>query len=201
MVGMKAVLKAKVQDFKRKLILEEASIYFESVGLEAAKMAEVAKRCGISVGALYKIFPSKDALFYAYTSYQIDQLMKILQKRTKDTEDPQEKLKLFAQLKLETFSKKAKAIRDPLSGYPLFFTKLNISHGNPAEPIYAWLTEEFKKLTPNHKEDALKNSYRFNALLLGEIEYWLLYGGELAGAANTIVTRFLYGISQKQERQ
>ncbi len=193
---MKEVLKAKVRDLKRELILEEASAYFEAVGLEEAKMAEVAERCGISVGALYKVFASKDALFYAYVAHQIARFMQRLEAATADVAGADEKLRIFARLKFATFCDKAKVIKDPLSGDPLFFAKLNLSHGNPAEPVYAWLAEVFTALTGD-ASPALRTAYRFSAVLLGDIEYWLLYGGTLESEADAAVDRFLYGMLGK----
>jgi len=193
---VKAKLRAKVRDLKRELILEEAGAYFESVGLEAAKMAEVAARCGISVGALYKVFPSKDALFYAYIGHQIGRFLRELETRAAAAATPEEKLRVFASLKYETFCEKAKVIKDPLSGDPLFFTKLNLSHENPAAPVYDWLADRFSEVGFSGAE-ALKQAYRFSGMLLGDIEYWLVHGGTLAGEEAAAVERFLHGVTPK----
>ncbi len=50
---------------RRRQILEAARTCFHASGFHAARVEDVAKRAGLSKGAVYFYFPSKDALFLA----------------------------------------------------------------------------------------------------------------------------------------
>jgi len=56
------IIKQKVLETKKSLVLEEISKIFENDGFSSVKMQDIANRLGISVGALYKLFSSKDDL-------------------------------------------------------------------------------------------------------------------------------------------
>ncbi len=194
---MKKIMQKKVKELKRSLVLSEAAEYFEEVGFEAVTMAELAKKCGISVGALYKLFESKDALFYAYVEHQINQLHEEIVQRCKHIKSPEEKLRIVAELKFEAFCSKSKLIFDPIAGDPLFFTKLSLSKKNPAQIIYdytAQLFEELKEKRSLKITDSMLLSYLFHNFLLGFIEHWLHLGGDLKQRKETTLEMFLKGV-------
>lgn len=49
----------------RRKVLDSASEVFSSLGFNDARMSDIASRADVSVGALYRYFPSKDQLFRA----------------------------------------------------------------------------------------------------------------------------------------
>ncbi len=193
---MKKLMQQRVKDLKRELVLEYAGRYFEEVGFEAVTMAELAKKCEISVGALYKLFDSKDALFYAYVKYQIDALYQEIVKATANVEDVEERLQIVIEKKFETFCSKSKLIFDPIAGDPLFFMKLSKSRENPAQIIYDYTAGLFEQLCQKRRmecENPMKLAYLFHNFLLGFIEYWLHFGGDLRKESRNALKMFIEG--------
>jgi AcrR family transcriptional regulator len=196
---MKDKIRQKVLETKKELILDAVSDYFEKSGFTEPKMQEIAKAVGISVGALYRYFPSKEALFFAYVSHQIVKFHREITEACKEIDDPRQCLVLFIQHKFATFASKRKALEDPVIGDPLFFVKMNVKKENPASPIYEFLAEQFEKLaqnTPLKTSNYMKTAYLFNAATVGYIEYWLNFGGELEEKAEEVFERFLTGIRE-----
>lgn len=196
---MKETIRQKVLETKRELILQEVSSIFESEGFGSVKMQEIAKRLDISVGALYKLFHSKEALFHAYIGYQIRRFYRALQEQCPATEDPLLCLQRYIRMKFDVFRSKRKAIEDPVVGDPLFFLKMNSRQEDPARPIFEYLASLFDALaarTPLKEPDTLKIAYLFNAYTTGYIEYWLHGDGELQESEAAILDRFLEGIRQ-----
>ncbi|WP_456452155.1 TetR/AcrR family transcriptional regulator, partial [Hydrogenimonas sp.] len=60
--GVKETIRQKVLETKRRILLEEAARIFESEGFTALKIQEIAEKLGMSVGALYNMFGSKEGL-------------------------------------------------------------------------------------------------------------------------------------------
>lgn len=197
---MKKLMQQKVKDLKRELVLEQAGRYFEEAGFEAVTMAELAKQCGISVGALYKLFASKDALFYAYVEHQIRKLHEAIVEKSATVTSVKEKLQIIVELKFETFCTKSKLIFDPIAGDPLFFTKLSHSRQNPAQIIYDYTAEllgELSKEQPLKSGDAMQLAYLFHSFLLGFVEHWLHFGGDLRAQSTIALEMFLKGVEER----
>ena len=179
---MKDKIKQKVLEAKKEAILEVLADYFNRVGYANSTASDIAKELNISVGALYKLFNSKDELYFEYIKYQINIFYKELLRQTIKLNNPKDKLKKYIELKFATFCAKKQAFQDPLLGDPLFFTKFNANNSNIIEPIAKFLEEQFKEL---HKVEPLKitncmqAAYIFNANVMAYIDYWLIYDGEL----------------------
>jgi AcrR family transcriptional regulator len=196
---MKDLIRKKVQETKSELVLAAVSEYFDEVGFEKPKMQDIAKAVGISVGALYKLFPSKDALFFAYITYQINLFYKTLEEATRFIDDPIEVLKIYIKLKITTFISKKKAIQDPILGDPLFFLKMNIHKENPAQPVYDFLSVQFEKLSQTmtlKKIAPMQLAYIFNGHIIAYIEYWINFDGELESKEDEMLATFLEGIKE-----
>lgn len=67
----KVIPEYKIQAKKR--IIEEALKTFSQNGYHETKMIDIASNLGVSKGALYQYFDSKDDLFLAVMEYRIDQ--------------------------------------------------------------------------------------------------------------------------------
>ncbi|WP_456393280.1 TetR/AcrR family transcriptional regulator [Nitratifractor sp.] len=199
---MKQRMKEKILQTKRELILEEVSPIFEAEGPSSVKMADLAERLGISVGALYKLFPSKEALFYAYTEYQIRRFHETLLRECKGLPHPEACLERFAALKIETLHAKRHALEDPILGDPLFFFKMNIRRQNPATPIAEYLADQFRRLDrerPLREKDFLRLAYLYNGQITGAIEFRFLYdrpSGDPDREAKELLSLFLQGVVQ-----
>ena len=195
---MKEVIRQKVQEAKRQVVIEEVSRIFETEGFSSVKMQEIAKKLGISVGALYKLFDSKEALYYAYIEHQIRKFHEELVRTCPGFDDPLACLKRYVSLKFEVFSAKRKAIEDPVVGDPLFFVKMNAQRIDPARPIFEYLAKLFETLGRTHplkESNPLKIAYLFNAFTSGYIEYWIHYEERLEDSAKQVVEEFLYGLA------
>ena len=196
---MKETIRKKLQETKSELILDAVSDYFDRAGYSQPTMQEIARELGISVGALYKLFPSKDALFFAYVRHQIQRFHRELLERSASLSSPEERLILYVHLKFETFSSKRKAIEDPVLGDPLFFLKMNTRRENPAEPIYRYLAEAFGELhrtTPLRSDNHLKTAFLFNGHTMSYIEYWIHFGDRLEESAREVFEIFLRGMAR-----
>ncbi len=194
---VKELLKEKIFETKKSLVLEKVSEFFDERGYENVKIQDIALHTGISVGALYKLFPSKDMLFFEYIAYQIGKFHEELLQKCSGITDPKEALKIYVELKFSTFKSKRKAIEDPVIGDPLFFVKMNAQKSNPAVPIYEFLSSLFEELgrrVPLKEDDHMKTAYLFNAYTMGFIEHWLNRGGELDDDPAEVVDGFLLGM-------
>jgi len=190
-------IKERVKEFKKELVLKKVSQFFEKNGFNEAKMVDIASFCNISVGALYKLFPSKDELFYEYVNYQINQFYEKLKKGFENFEKCEDRLKYFIRLKFETFLEKKEILKDTVAGDPLFFTKLNANKGNPAQKVYKIVAEEFEKLnkkTPLKTEDFEKIAFLFNSFTYGYIEFWLIYNKDIMKYIEEAYDIFIKGI-------
>ncbi|MEJ7597094.1 MAG: TetR/AcrR family transcriptional regulator [Kofleriaceae bacterium] len=56
----------KKSEATRKRVLERALVLFQKRGVDETTMRDIAKAAGLSLGAAYYYFPSKDALVFAY---------------------------------------------------------------------------------------------------------------------------------------
>ena len=120
---IKKEIASKVKDLKKDLILEVASKYFEEIGFENIKMNDLAKNCDISVGQLYKLFVSKENLYYEYVRYQIRCFYEQLQSLCLHVEEPEERLLIYLNMKFETFKSKEKLLRVLLWEIRYFFPR------------------------------------------------------------------------------
>ncbi len=194
---MRELIRDKVQETKRRLVIEAVSKLFEEEGISALKMQDIARYLDMSVGALYKLFESKEALFYAYVTYQYALFHSKLTAGCTEQIGPRRCLERFAAMKLEVFRAKRKAVEDPMAGDPLFFLKMDTRIGDAAAPIFDFLAEQFEKLaetTPLKEKDNLKIAYLFNAFTTGYVEYWISRGGELEESPEKVVGNFLEGM-------
>jgi len=164
------LIRERVKEYKKELILKKISRFLEKEGFENAKMADIAAYCGISVGALYKLFSSKEELFYSYIQYQIDLFYKKLEEGFQRIKEPRERVCFFIKLKFETFKEKKKVLIDTVAADPLFFAKLNTTKQNPAKKVYELLAKELEKAGI---AKPLKMAYLLNGLTLGYLELWL----------------------------
>jgi len=184
-------IQAQIKAFKQELILQKVSQYLEKHGYKNAKMADIAKFVGISVGALYKYFESKDMLFYAYVNYQIDTFYEHLKTTFATIQDPKERIFYFIQAKLKLFEEKRKLLTDTIAADPLFFIKLSATKENPAKKIYDLIAKELESIGV---KDPIKASYLLNGITYGYIEHWIVYGGKLIDRAEEIYDRFFKGV-------
>ena len=69
----------RLSEEKQKLILDTASEEFAALGYQTANINVIADKCGISVGALYKYFGTKENLFLSVCSLTVEALREALE--------------------------------------------------------------------------------------------------------------------------
>ncbi len=191
-------IKEKIKEFKKELILQKVSQYLEQHGFAKAKMADIATFCGISVGALYKLFDSKEELFYEYVNYQIALFEQKLHKRLSSLTEPTDRIKAIIALKFETFAQKEAILKDTVAADPLFFAKLSAHRPNNLQRLYDTIAKEFEALSktlPLRIQDTRRIAYIFNAITYGYVEYWLVSGRDLKNFVDEAYEVLLKGIS------
>lgn len=67
-----AARRAERARMRRSQVLEAAKHCFRRVGFHSTSMAEIAKQAGMSVGHIYRYFPSKEALIEAIVTQDMD---------------------------------------------------------------------------------------------------------------------------------
>lgn len=87
---------------KRKvLIIEKASELFAENGFEATSVQDITDACGISKGAFYLSFKSKEALLFAIFEYFSGKLIKRMSGVNDLSVNPRERFKLFFSIQFE----------------------------------------------------------------------------------------------------
>ncbi len=196
---MKKKIKEEVTALKKKMILQEAEKYIEKRGYQDFKINELSKICGISVGALYQLFISKENLFHEYVLFQIEKFHKELLKLCHGVSSPKKRLLIYTKAKLKTFEEKGKTIQEHITYDPLFILKL----GNQNESMNLmenFLANEFKKLslkTPLKTDNYICLSYAYSAYILGFIKYYFQNDTKkrynIEKLSNQILENFLSG--------
>ena len=85
---------------RRTAILDAAGGLFARKGVYAATMAEIAEEAGLSAGALYRYFPSKEALAEACMDASLDRTLQEWRQTAAETADP---MAAFNHLARQTF--------------------------------------------------------------------------------------------------
>ncbi|WP_345972860.1 TetR/AcrR family transcriptional regulator [Sulfurimonas diazotrophicus] len=186
------MIKAKLQDVKRSLILEAAAAAFESAGYEALKVSELAKGVGVSVGTIYGLFESKEGLYMAYVKAQISGYIAELRARCETVTDPEAQLETAFWLKFSHFASKRRAVEECAKNNPLFFS--NIRHSEPEilEQVYKVIAGIVRRINPKlDEEEALAMSYHLAGLSDGYINYWLVHDGDLLSKVPALQAQML----------
>ena len=186
-------IKERIKEYKKELVLQKVAQLFESRGIEKIKMAEVAKHCGISVGALYKLFGSKDELFYEYVRFEMERFHKELKEAFEHLPTPQERLLHYIRQLFSTFITKRKLLEDTLAVDPLFLAKLSLHERQTLHPIYETIAQELAKL-PGLRIPPIQTAILLKSHLYGYIEHWLLEDGDLLSKSEEAYETFLYGV-------
>jgi AcrR family transcriptional regulator len=99
--------------FDRRLgeILEHATEVFYTKGYEGASMRDLSRSSGMSLAGLYYYFESKEKLLYLIQKHTFATIMEQLQKRLREVDDPEERVRVFIRNHLEYFLANLKAMK------------------------------------------------------------------------------------------
>lgn len=94
------LLKSNIRSYARsayaEAILEAAERLFLRDGYHATRMADLAREAGVSVGTLYKHFPSKEAVFESLADRGRDEALVIL-RRALELPDPRQRVQVMVE--------------------------------------------------------------------------------------------------------
>ncbi len=186
--------KRKVQEMKRELILEEASSLFVKEGYENMKISELAKNTGVSVGAIYSMFGSKEGLYNQYIMGQIEYYIDIMEKELENCTDLLEMLKICTKIKFTAMIENKNALKENLISDPTFYLHVSSDEHNPITQISIYISEKVMKPLADSfgtKRSATELFFLFDGITFGMIKYWIMTGGDLMGRVDNAVEDFL----------
>ena len=185
----------KIKKIKRELYIETSVKYFDTSGYENAKMSDLAKELEVSVGTLYKIFESKENLYFEYILYQIKQFVQILNENA--TDDPIENLKLYLRYTYEPFINKRKSIEYTLTNDPFFFHKLNTDKEHTMDGVFDFLAEQFEMILKDDTVDYKHIAVLFKKLSDGYTESYMIKEFDTSTVIDDTIDLFLNGILKR----
>ena len=183
---------SKIKKLKRELYIETSVKYFEEYGYKDAKMSDLAEELNVSVGTLYKIFESKDNLYFEYILYQINQFLNIL--NNNKTDDPIENLRIYLRYTYEPFIKQRKYIEYTLTLDPFFFHKLNINKEHIMTGIFDFLAQQFELIIKDETMDYKHIAVLFKKLADGYTESYMIKEFDTSNVIDETIDLFLNGI-------
>lgn len=186
--------KRKVQEIKRDLILEEATALFVSEGYENMKISDLAKNAGVSIGAIYSMFGSKEALYNQFIIGQIEYYMDLMEQELENLTDPVEMLKAVVRIKFTAIIKNKNAIREIITNDPSFHLYVSSDEHNPLMQMHLYISE--KVIEPlssslGSNQEPMELFFLFDGITFGIIKYWMLTGGDLMARVDESVDMFM----------
>ncbi|MEK4129791.1 TetR/AcrR family transcriptional regulator [Solibacillus sp. FSL W8-0474] len=80
---------------RKQLIMDSALQLFAEKGIEATSVQQITDHCGISKGAFYLSFKSKDELIYAIIEHFMNNIIREVDRAVKEGSTPSEKLHIY----------------------------------------------------------------------------------------------------------
>lgn len=188
-------LTKETKKIKRELYIKASANCFEKFGYENSKISDLAKALDISVGTLYKVFDTKENLYFEYIVHQLNSFIKKLNDAS--INDPIFNLKLYLQYKYEPFIKNRKSIEYTLTNDPFFFHKLNADAHHPMDAIYEFLAKQFEQVLKDDKLDYKHIAILFNKLADGYTESYMIKKFDTSNVIDETIDAFLNGLSKK----
>lgn len=183
-----------MQEIKRDLIIEEATNLFIRDGYENMKIVDLAKNAGVSIGAIYIMFGSKEALYNQYIMGQIEFYIEMMEQELENHTDPIEMLRVVTRIKFEAIMKNKNGIKENLMSDPTFYLHASFDDNNPLMHMYMYISE--KIMEPLAKSlgntvQPMELFFIYDGLTFGMAKYWILTGGDLMRRINQSIEMFL----------
>ena len=156
-------LNAEIKNMKRTLILEKAAEMFEAEGFGEMKVSLLAKEVGVSVGSIYAYFDSKEGLYSAWVSSEINTAYTLFSQLFKQEMSFSEMLKTSIRIKFALFSKKRKTLKSGVLNNPFFFEAQQLEHKEALEKLYGLFIEPIEKIK-SVDIDAMQLVYILNSV-------------------------------------
>ncbi|WP_274307093.1 TetR/AcrR family transcriptional regulator [Solibacillus daqui] len=139
---------------KKQLILDAAITLFSEKGIEATSVQQITEHCGISKGAFYLSFKSKEELVYSIIEHFLNNIIKGVDQAVNSEIDPSQKLHLYFEQTFKILSQytgfaqilmkeKIKTISEELIERIQYF--VNLSNENLAKLLIEIYGEEIRE--------------------------------------------------------
>jgi len=185
-------VKSKMQALKKELLLKEASLLFEETGYQQMKVADLAKIAGVSIGTIYGFFDSKEGLYQAYISYQIEIFTQKIKKRTDGLDTTQGKLRVFIEMKFLNYMEKAEALNHSVKNNPFYFSLFYKENAHPFHEIFLLQAECFKSINKDLDDNsAMELTYLFNGFTDGYVSRWFDVHDDLMAKTDKALEHFI----------
>lgn len=188
--------KWKVHELKRDLLIKEATNLFIRDGYENMKIADLAKNTGVSVGAIYAMFGSKEGIFHNYFYGQIEYYIGIIEEKVNLCTDPKEMLTIITKIKFSAIIKNKNALKENFAD-PTFYLTLTADEDDPLMHLYRYIEknimEPLSKVVQTDKSP-WEMFFLFDGLSFGVMKHWIISGGDLMSYVDDTVECFLRAI-------
>lgn len=199
-----AVLSRKERDrqLRKSDILKAAEHIFAIKGYHKATIRAIAKDAQYATGTVYLHFKDKKELYFTLFEEKIKCLLSIIEEKTKETEEPGSKLKVFVQQSLVFFEKNRDFFRIYISEEDASVTEIRFSKSPIGQEFYDYVDKLIKQaqdrgvisrdLAPEQAGDV------FLAILKVIVTEW--FKGEekdLVNLSDIILRYFLNGVTSR----
>lgn len=165
-----AKLNEKVDELKKKLIIDTAHEYFKTLGYEKTQIDKISKDLGIGVGTIYGYFKSKEGLFLAWLQSIINKAYLDIKKHCEIPKEPVEKLKMVVEYKINYFEKNKTTIKGYMENNQLFLRGISRRKEHPMSKVYEYCAKIIKEIKPVDDNEAYLLASIFDAIINSYIE-------------------------------
>jgi len=160
----------KVDELKKKLILETASEYFKTLGYGKTQIDKISKDLNIGVGTIYGYFKSKEGLFIAWLQNIINNVYEQMKEGCEKVNDPVKKLAVVIDYKVNYFEKNRVTVKSYMENNQLFLRGISRRKEHPMAIILEFCAEIIKELKPMSDNEAYLLANIFDGIINTYIE-------------------------------
>ncbi len=183
-------LNEKVDELKKKLILETASEYFKTLGYGKTQIDKISKDLNIGVGTIYGYFKSKEGLFIAWLQNIINNVYEQMKDGCSKVNTPIEKLAVVIEYKVNYFEKNRFTVKSYMENNQLFLRGISRRKEHPMAVILEFCADIIKEIKPMDDDEAYLLANIFDGIINTYIECFL-EDEQLFDKKDEILERFL----------
>lgn len=183
-------LNEKVDELKKKLILETASEYFKTLGYGKTQIDKISKDLNIGVGTIYGYFKSKEGLFIAWLQNIINNVYEQMKDGCSKVNTPIEKLAVVIEYKVNYFEKNRVTVKSYMENNQLFLRGISRRKEHPMAVILEFCADIIKEIKPMDDQEAYLLANIFDGIINTYIEC-SLEDDQLFDKKDEILERFL----------
>ena len=165
----------KLNEFRKKLIIETAHEYFKTYGYTNVQVEKIAKELEMGIGTIYSIFGSKEGLFLSWLFYIVNKAYQELKDQFEMQNNPIKQCEIFANFKLMYYEKNRSVFKDYIKNNPFFLKDATRGEDNPMKKIYLLLATSIERLIEKETNLMTKDAYHLAYLLDGIVDSYIEY--------------------------